>query len=432
MPDPSGPRLPAPRPTPVAARRRLGRTAIAALLLVSLGTALAACSTSPYPRRAGPDAGAAPGAATGTAPYEPSLAQPEGPPKVAFLVPLSGPQAELGQAMLNAAEIAVQDVAGDDFELLPRDTGSTPDGARAAAEDAIAEGARMIIGPLLRDSVAAVGPVAQAHNVNVVSFSSDETVAGDGVFVMGFLPRAQVERVVQHVASLGVLRFAVLAPDTDYGRLVAQATLEAVVRNGGELTKTAFYDPTAPDVSGTVREFANYDLRSEEQRENGEGLDYEAVMLPEGGVKLLQVAPQLPFFDVDPEKVRFLGTGQWDSSVVFRETNLLGGMFAAPPPAARARFVQSYTEAFGEPPPRLATLGYDATALAAVLSREPGGPDFSRAALTANNGFSGTDGIFRFLPDGTVQRSLAVLQIGRGRFTVVSPPAESFELVFSN
>lgn len=398
------------------------------VLALLLGSALAACGPAVREQggeqtslgtKASPGGEAKPGwdenAGTGVA------------PKVALLLPLTGANARIGKAMQNAAALAVQDVADDKFVLLPRDTQGTPEGAKAAAEKALADGATLILGPLLSANVTAIKPLAREKQVNIISFSSDKTVAGDGAFVMGFLPGDQVRRIVGFAASKERRRIAVLAPDTPYGRLVAEVAGTAAAEAGATLVKTAFYDPAAADLSATVRVFANYKRRGKRQREKGEGLDFDAVLLPEGGVRLLQVAPLLPFFDVDPDKVMFLGTGQWDSPIVFREPNLVGGYFAAPPPDARAAFVAAYKAAFGEDPPRLATLAYDATALAAVLAKDAAGADFSVAKLTAADGFSGADGIFRFRDDGTVERGLAVIQIEKDAFTVVDPPRQTFQ-----
>ncbi|MDJ0949956.1 MAG: penicillin-binding protein activator [Alphaproteobacteria bacterium] len=346
---------------------------------------------------------------------------------MALLLPLSGQQQKLGEAMLNAAELALEDAGNDKLVLLPKDTRGKPDAAAAAASEALDEGAELILGPLLASSVQTVQPVASAVGVNLISFSSDQSVAGDGAFVMGFLPRDQVRRIVQYAVSDGRTRFAILAPDTPYGRLVSDETEAAVADNGVFMSKVAFYDPAAPDVTATVRAFANYDSRTKIEKEAGEGLDFDAVMLPEGGLRLLQVAPLLPFFDIDPGKVLYLGTGLWDSPVVHREPNLVGGVFAAPAPEARQAFTAKYKQVFGSTPPRLATLAYDAAALAALLSGKEGGPDFSQQAITDENGFLGADGLLRFKESGIVERGLAVLRVERAGFLVVSPAQSRFQ-----
>jgi hypothetical protein len=155
--------------------------------------------------------------------------------------------------------------------------------------------------------------------------------------------------------------------------------------------------------------------------------DFDAVLLPEGGAKLKAVASLLPYFDIDPAKVRILGTGLWDEPGLGSEPALVGAWFAAPAPAGRADFEKRFQAAYKQAPPRLASLGYDATALAAILAQRPRGTGFTAAALTDPSGFVGVDGIFRFRSDGRADRGLAVLQIERSGRTVVSPAPETFE-----
>lgn len=373
--------------------------------------------------------------------------------RVALLLPLSGPNEKLGKAMLNAAQMALFDFSDSDFELLIFDTTGTPEGAVEAARFAIGDGATMILGPLLGTSVSAVTPLARAANVTVVGFSSDRTVTGAGVYTMGFFPETEVERVVTYAHSTGLRRFAALAPGNAYGQTVVEALRQSAVRLGGEVTRIQFYDPQAQDYSEVVRELADYDSRRQallDQRDELAERDdeiavralkrleklqtigdvpFDALLLADGGERLLALAALLPFYDIDPKKVRILGTGQWDSPGLGSEPALSGGWHAGPPPAARADFVGQYEATYGAKPHRLSTLAYDATALAAVMARAEGGANFSAAALTTESGFWGRDGIFRFMPDGGVERGLAVLQIEPRTIKVISPSPEAFSQI---
>ena len=371
--------------------------------------------------------------------------------RVALLLPLSGANAKLGQAMLNSAQLAVFDFADSRFELLTHDTKGTPKGAVAAAAAAIADGASMIMGPLLSASTRAVGPQARAANVPVLAFSSDRSVVGGGVYTLGFLPSAEIWRIVAYARSKGVRRYAALAPDNAYGETVISALEEAAAAHGSTITQVRFYDPNASDFSASVRALADYGARRREllsQRRELEGRDdeisikalkrleklqtigdlpFDALLVADGGKRLQSIAALLPFYDIDPAKVRMLGTGQWDVPGLGAEPALIGGWFAAPPPPARADFENEYRAMYGQAPPRLATLSYDATALAAVLARNKKGPDFSASAITVSSGFWGRDGIFRFLPQGISERGLAVMRVGRRESEIISRAPETFE-----
>ena len=284
----------------------------------------------------------------------------------------------------------------------------------------------------------------------MIAFSSDRSVAGNGVYIMGFLPSAQVERIVGYARSRGLLRFAVFAPDDDYGAAVVDALRGSAARVGAAVTRIQYYDPAAGDFSDAVRRLADYDsrrgallaqraaleargdqvarraLKRLKKLQTIGDLPFDALLLPDGGKRLQAIAAMLPFYDVDPAKIRMLGTGQWDEPGIGAEPALLGGWFAAPPPAARAEFEARYAKAYGRRSPRLATLAYDATALAAVLARGEEGADFGEEMFTAATGFLGRDGIFRFLEEGVAERGLGVLQVQRRGAKVISRASEAF------
>ena len=391
------------------------------------------------------------------APVEPVVPMvielPPGPVSVALLLPLSGPSAALGQAMLEAAQLALFDVDNEDFVLLPRDTGGTPEGAVNAAGQALADGVRLVLGPLFSGSVAAVAPMTRSAGINMVAFSSDRSVARPGVYLMGFLPAQQVTRVVEYAIGRNLKWFTALAPSNAYGQSMVAALTEATQASGGVLVEPQFFPAgaeTAADVEEIVRFMSNYDVRRASllaQRQQLlaqddeiaraallrlEGIDtigatgFDAVLLPEGGPRLLSIAPLFPYFDIDSPEVRLLGTYQWESVVGEREPALFGGWFAAPPPEARAGFETRFEDNFGYRPPRLASLAYDAVALAGALAKLPDGEGFSTETLTNGNGFRGVDGIFRFTPDGGNERGLAVLEVTPNGVKTIDEAPKSF------
>jgi ABC-type branched-subunit amino acid transport system substrate-binding protein len=334
---------------------------------------------------------------------------------VALLLPLTGPSAALGQGMLDAALMAVYDVGADRVKLLPHDTGAGPQAAADAARTAINDGARLIVGPLLAADVEAVKPVAQAAGVPVLAFSTTASLAGGGTYLLSFQPRQEIARIVAYAHAKGVNRFAILAPRTPYGDLAITAMQDAVTANQSELTRTGGYDPDINGLNDTARQFAH------------QGTNYDALLLPDGGTRLKALTPYLAFYHIDPDKIHYLGTGLWDDPSLGTESTLIHAWYAAPDPQGRAGFERRFNEAEGHAPPRLATLAYDATALAAVLAKNPAGPDFSAAALTNPSGFVGLDGVFRLHEDGLVERELAVLQVDRGGPRVIDPAPQSFE-----
>lgn len=371
--------------------------------------------------------------------------------RVALLLPMSGPNAALGEAMLNAAQLALFDFADDKFELVLHDTAGDPFFATDAVQKAISDNASMILGPLLGRSVRAISPITRAEGIPMIAFSSDRTVAGDGVYTMGFLPGAEVERVTEYAIGRGLRRFAVMAPDSDYGRAVVESFAVSLEIAGGTLVRSLYYDPFAEDFAPVVQDIADYDFRrrallGERAKLKGRNdalakqalaklknlqtigdLSYEALLVADGGERLLNIASLLPFYDVDPSKIQMLGTGQWDVKGLGAEPALQGGWYAAPDPTLRAEFEKQYSEAYGVKPPRLATLAYDATALAAVLAKNQSGANFSTEAITQAAGFSGRDGIFRFKSYGLAERGLAVLSVGQRNSRILDKAPKTFD-----
>jgi branched-chain amino acid transport system substrate-binding protein len=371
-------------------------------------------------------------------------------PRVAILLPLSGPSASIGTAMLNAAELALFHFSDRTFELLPQDTRGTPEGAAEAAAFAISDGASLILGPLFSQEVEAVTPAAQAAGVKVIAFTNDRRVARDGVFVMGFRPDEQVDRVVRFAYSRGMRRFALLAPEDTYGRTINEALRRTVDDlAGAQLVQVESYDPNASEFSAVVRRLADYDRRRANLLQQREELaaraddevakaalhrlstlqtlgdvPFDALLIADGGKRLEQLAALLPYYDIDPKKTRIMGTGLWDAPGIGKEPALQGAWYAAPSPTARRTFEQQYAEIYGSPPPRLATLAYDATAIAALFAPTQGSLDVT--ALTSPQGFAGRDGVFRFLSEGVAERGLSVHQVNPTGATVISEAPQSF------
>lgn len=371
--------------------------------------------------------------------------------RVAILLPLSGPSASLGKAMLDAAQLSLFELAAPSFTLMPFDTGGTPAGAEKAVGQALQQRAQLILGPLLADSVRATAPAARAAGVPVVAFSNSREVAGGGVFILGFVPRQQVAAIVGFALAEGLSRIAVLAPGDAYGKAVVEAARAITESAGGTVVRTMYYDPQAADLSGQVKVFANYNtrrhsllaqrqaltekddeiarqaLRRLERLDTVGVLPYDAVLLPESGERLRTLSSLLSYYDVDQPGVRLLGLRSWDLIPnLGSEPALIGAWFAGSPTQERARFNDRFREAFGRIPPRLATLAYDATALAVALAQGENGPDYSLSALTDANGFLGVDGIFRLMPEGIAERAFAIHEVTRDGTTVRRSAPTSF------
>jgi ABC-type branched-subunit amino acid transport system substrate-binding protein len=330
--------------------------------------------------------------------------------KVALLAPLSGPNKSVGQAMLDAADLALFDVNAD-VALLPRDTGSSADGARAAAQKALADGAVLVLGPVFATSVAPVREVTDSTPVSVIAYTTDANAAGGSAFVMGFLPAFQVERVVGFAKSRGMTKIAALVPDNAYGVAVTAALNRMSAKLGIPAPRILV---VARDVKGQIASLADDPP--------------QALLIALGGDQLQGLAPALGDLAA-AHPLQLLGTGLWDDPALAELPALAGGWYAAPAPENFTNFAGRFQQVYNYRPPRIATLAYDSVALAAAVSK--GAADLAapigRDLLLQPNGFTGIDGAFRFLPSGLSERNLAVLQVGPGGATVIDPAPPNFE-----
>jgi branched-chain amino acid transport system substrate-binding protein len=413
-------------------RRYLARFASPAVVLALVALAACAPAMVPAPLSARqPSYGRIPPPAPSAPPAVPmpaTSAAEAGPAKIAFLVPLSGANAELGQAMLDAAQLALFEAPDDRLTLVPRDTGGNAEGAAKAARAVIGDGARLILGPLLAAEVEAVKPLARDAHLNVIAFSTVTDLAGGNTFLMGFLPRQEIVREVGQARDRGLTRFAALAPNSSYGHLMADALRDVASTSGAAMTRVEFYDPRAGDTEPAVRRLIPGGVASTAGNVAAtRSPSFDALLLPEGGVTLKQIARQIREAESDTKPVQLLGSGLWDVPDIGGEPALVGGWFAAAAPEPRRVFEQHFRAVYGHDPPRLASLGYDAAALAGALARGTGSEPFSQQAILNPSGFTGVNGLFRFAPSGLVQRGLAVLEVQPQGDVVISPAPQTFQ-----
>jgi branched-chain amino acid transport system substrate-binding protein len=341
--------------------------------------------------------------------------------KVALLLPLSSPNARgVAKALKQAGELALFDFDNPNVQLSPKDTRGTPEGARAAAQEAIRDGAELIIGPLFSAEVAAVAPEAQRANVPVLAFSSDQKVAGNGVYLMSVLAGSDVDRIVAYAASRGKQRFAALIPDSEYGRIVENSFKQAADRHHIQVVATQKYPADANGMTAPVKEIAALASRKTPPSQ------IDALFVPAQQDTLPALSPLLANNDVDTQNVKLLGVTGWDYTGVGREKALAGAWFAAPDPKGWKDFTKRYSETYGEAPPRLASLSYDAVSLAVSLSTNPAGKRFTTAELTKSSGFAGVDGLFRLRPDGVSERRFAILEVQQSGAEVADPAPANF------
>lgn len=371
--------------------------------------------------------------------------------RVGLLLPLSGTHEALGQQLLGAAQMALFDLSDERFVILPFDTKGTAAGAAAAAEAAVGARAKLILGPLLAASVRAAAPIARSAGIPVVAFSNSRDVAGNGVFILGFVPQQQVQTVVDYAVEQGLYRYAALVPNDAYGHAVLEALRAAAAAREASVVRVQYYDPAATDLTAPAKAIADYDRRHRallEQRLALEArddeaskqalkrlqkldtlgdVDFDAVLLPARDQQLKAIASLLSYYDVDQPAVRLLGLSNWgETHGIDTEPSLNYGWYAAPPREERERFLARFRDLFHRPPAAIASLAYDAMALAIILAQRRSDDEFSRSRLIQPHGFLGVDGLFRLRDEGVAERVFEIREVTRNGFKVRRPAPTSF------
>jgi len=331
--------------------------------------------------------------------------------RVALLVPLTGPNAAVGQSIANAATMALIDTGNKSVRMTTYDTAV---GAAAAAGRAVADGNRLFLGPLLSEDAAAVAPAARKAGIPVISYSNDATVAGNGLFVMGFSPTQSIDRVVHYAKATGIQRFAALVPVGVYGRNASTAIIRSVENADGSLVAMKTYERNAKSLQKAVADL-------------GRSQAYEGVLIADNARIAIGAVPLIR--KISSQQARILGTELWAAEPgALVNPSLSGAWYASVSDTRYRQLAASYRRQFGKAPFRLASLGYDSMLLVVKTARDwKVGERFPADRLRDEDGFVGVDGAFRFGPNGVAQRALEVIETSPAGSKAVSPAPTSFK-----
>jgi ABC-type branched-subunit amino acid transport system substrate-binding protein len=345
--------------------------------------------------------------------------------QVALLTPLTAPRSDaqyLARSLERSAQLALSDIRGAKLMLDVYDTRGSAEGAKAAAQKAVEDGADILVGPLFGHGVNSVRLVANAAGLSLFAFSNDTSVAGDGAYLLGFLVGDEVARVMTFAAAKGMSRMAALAPDSKLGDIGVAAFQESSVLNQVDVAAIERYPLDFSGIEEAARRYADIHKQQVDP--------ISAVMIADRGQSLQAIAAFLDYFNVSPEKTKFFGPGLWQSESTLKEVALRGGWLAAPDPRVINQFNRRYQATYKEKPHPLASLGYDAMAAVGALAADAAarGDDrpFSPDNITTPAGFVGVNGVFRLKPNGLNERALAVLEVRPEGFAVIDPAPAGF------
>lgn len=369
--------------------------------------------------------------------------------QVALFFPFSGKNKELGWSLFNAASLSVfENDLGHSVELILIDSKDNPKEAQKAFQEIVNRKIKVVIGPVYSSLIEAIEKDAKKNEITVISLSNNQDLMGKvntdgGVFLAGILPETQIDKIVGYAMDHGKLSFAIIAPNNAYGKTMTDLYKKIVRNRDGNFITSEFYDSAGKDVDRAVEHVINSFTLPTRLMEKKNKLKKDAIIadndrtypqviiIPESGKILSKIAASIKKQNKDERDFQLIGTSQWDDVSTLNDLNLLGAWFPAPENDKYREFEKSYYRSFNKFPPRISSIVYDSVAAVAQVATKKKETnlvigDFTSFTNPPKNGFDGVDGLFRFLPNGLVQRNLAVLQVGSGRFETIDKSAEIF------
>jgi branched-chain amino acid transport system substrate-binding protein len=330
--------------------------------------------------------------------------------RIALLLPVSGPDGDVGQSIANATTLALLDTKNTNIRMTTYDTAL---GVDAAVRKALADGNKLILGPLRSDDVVAVANLARPAGVPIISFSNDVGAAGKNVFLLGHLPNQSIDRVVRYAKAQGLTRFGGIVPKNVYGQRALSNITKSVRDAGGTLVSIQESDGSAASIDAATRRLQSAGA-------------IDAVLIADNGRAAIATIPSIRSHGM--AKTRIMGTDQWNVDGSLSSSKAMtGAWFASVSDGFYRQYAEKYRTRFGRAPLRLSSLGYDSVLLVSRVAQNwKLGSAFPVARLTDSDGFIGIDGAFRFMPNGMSERMLEVQEVQPGRFITIDAAPKTF------
>jgi|LauGreSBDMM110SN_4_FD.fasta_scaffold13300_3 ABC-type branched-subunit amino acid transport system substrate-binding protein len=368
--------------------------------------------------------------------------------KVGLFLPFSGKNKELGWNLFNAATLSLFDNdENNNIELVLIDSGDSANEATKAFKEILNQEIKIVIGPVFSPLVEAIEKDVKENNIVVISLSNNQKLIGkttnkSGIFLAGIMPENQIEKIVSYAVNQDKSSFSIIAPNNQYGLTITNLLKTISKKKDGTFITSELYDSNAQDFNKLAERVVK-SFRAPSHLAEGGGNKPKAalkesdriyskiIVIPESGKVLSKIVEAIKQQNPDEREFQIVGTSQWDDISTFNDPNLVGAWFSAPESQKFRIFEKSYYQTFNKYPPRISSIVYDSVAVIASLVEkrkdmriEVG--DFTAYSIWPKNGFEGIDGLFRFLPNGLVQRNLAILEVKRDRFETIDKPVEKF------
>ena len=347
--------------------------------------------------------------------------------KIGVLLPLTGKHSYIGQSLLDTMQMLIYENKKIDSELIIKDTKANPSLAKKATKELVEQNVDVILGPFFSSSLNKSLKIAKYKNVPLISFSSDRNEKEKGVYLMGFEPEQQISDITEYTIRKNYKRFAALLPNSKYGKRVLNTYRKVLNKNKFLLNKVELYNLRTSNFEKNIQKLVGLDKnpqleKDEETGENPiEDFDpgFDVLLLIETGNKLREAVALLTYYGVDFKKVKLIGTGEWHVDNIGSEPGLIGAWFVAPNPKLWQNFKKKFYKFYNYEPIRLSSLAHDSlTSVFSIINKNDKFYELNYMDFQNSYGFTGIDGDFKFLSDGTVERKLSILEIKQNSFKV--------------
>ena len=281
-----------------------------------------------------------------------------------------------------------------------------------------------------------------ADEVIFFSYSSKSSLAKDCVYLINFFPQNELLQLMLYLNDDA--KVALLYPENEYGYLINSLIDDIIFESPAILVNRSSYKDNLSNVRESIKELGKYELRKYELNRQKQILsskkdekskkrlkklerfkttsdyDFTHILIADYGLNLLQVAPLLPYYDIDPNIVQFMGTGVIDDKTFFYEPSLQGAIFPGIPETSRINIINNFMEIYDDELLRISTLPYDLIGLINfIYTKKYKFGDVIKLLNNPNKRFDGIDGNFYF-KDNMIERDLNILKINNGNSFVIN------------
>jgi len=364
--------------------------------------------------------------------------------QIALFLPLTGKNKELGWSIYNASILSLFDNdLNNKIELVLFDSKESAEDNQKSFKEIIDRNIKIVVGPIFTNSVLAIEKLARDNEITVISLSNNHELLNKtnnhgGIFVGGIIPETQIDKIINYSMDRGKFNFAIIAPNNQYGKIITEYTKKFVRSRDGNFITSEFYENNSKDIERAVeRVIGSFGLpTASKNRDTSYLSDYDriypqVILIPEAGKTLSKIANSIARLNKDERNFQLIGSSQWNDPSSLNDINLFGGWFPAPQEQRFKIFEKNYYRSFDKFPPRITSIAYDSILAISKIAENKsnlkiGFNDFLEYTDSSTNGFDGIDGVFRFLPNGAIQRNLAILQIDNGGFETLESSIPKF------